>query len=55
MKKIHRNRIDLGWIWSKNAMTADNWLLEVKLRINGRGRIGADGMVRRNLSSCLTI
>lgn len=40
-----RLRICLGWIWSKNTMTADNWLLEVKLRINGRGRIGADGMV----------
>jgi len=37
-------RSQKGWIWSKNAMTADNWLLEVKLRVNGRGRIGADGM-----------
>ncbi len=26
-------------------MTADNWLLDVKLRVTGRGRIGADGMV----------
>ena len=29
-------------------MTADNWLLDVKLRITGRGRIGADGMVKKN-------
>ncbi len=28
-------------------MTADNWLLDVKLRVTGRGRVGADGMVRR--------
>lgn len=27
-------------------MTADNWLLDVKLRISGRGRVGADGMVK---------
>jgi hypothetical protein len=36
----------LGWIWTKNAMTADNWLLDVKLRVTGRGRVGADGMVK---------
>jgi len=27
-------------------MTADNWLLDVKLRVTGRGRVGADGMVK---------
>jgi mannose-binding lectin 1 len=37
-------RSQKGWIWSKNAMTADNWLLDVKLRVTGRGRVGADGM-----------
>jgi len=26
-------------------MTADNWFIDVKLRVTGRGRIGADGMV----------
>ena len=36
----------LGWIWTKNPMTADHWLLDVKLRVTGRGRVGADGMVR---------
>ncbi len=35
-----------GWIWSKNTLTADHWLLDVKLRVTGRGRVGADGMVR---------
>lgn len=28
-------------------MTAENWLLDVKVRISGRGRMGADGMVRK--------
>jgi mannose-binding lectin 1 len=37
-------RSQKGWIWSKNTMTADNWLLDVKLRVTGRGRVGADGM-----------
>jgi hypothetical protein len=27
-------------------MTADNWLLDIKLRVTGRGRVGADGMVK---------
>ena len=26
-------------------MSNDNWEIETVLRINGRGRIGADGMV----------
>ena len=33
-------------------MTADNWLLDVKLRISGRGRVGADGMVKTILLFC---
>ena len=37
----------LGRIWSKTPLTADNWLIELKLRITGRGRVGADGMVKR--------
>ena len=40
--------LNTGWIWSKNTMTADNWLLDVKLRVTGRGRVGADGMVRES-------
>lgn len=37
-------RSQKGRIWSKTPLTADNWLLELKLRITGRGRVGADGM-----------
>ncbi|UJR25079.1 hypothetical protein I4U23_006439 [Adineta vaga] len=37
-------RSQKGWIWSKNPLVADNWLLDVKLRVTGRGRVGADGM-----------
>ncbi|CAF3575516.1 unnamed protein product [Adineta steineri] len=37
-------RSQKGWIWTKNMMTADSWLLDVKLRVTGRGRVGADGM-----------
>jgi len=42
-----KNSFVLGWIWSKNPLTADQWLLDVKLRVTGRGRVGADGMVRK--------
>jgi TRAP-type C4-dicarboxylate transport system permease small subunit len=38
--------IYVGWIWTKNQMTADSWLLDVKIRVTGRGRVGADGMVK---------
>jgi mannose-binding lectin 1 len=33
-----------GRIWSKTNMSSDDWEIEVAVRINGRGRIGADGM-----------
>ena len=33
-------------------MTADNWSLDVKLRVTGRGRLGADGMVN---DTCLRL
>jgi hypothetical protein len=42
-----KNCFVLGWIWSKNPLIADQWLLDVKLRVTGRGRVGADGMVRK--------
>ena len=38
-------RSQKGRIWTKTPLTADHWLLELKLRITGRGRVGADGMV----------
>ncbi|CAF2899800.1 unnamed protein product [Rotaria sp. Silwood2] len=37
-------RSQRGWIWSKNSLSANDWLLDVKLRVTGRGRLGADGM-----------
>lgn len=40
-----------GRIWCKNVATASDWEVEVTLKINGRGRIGADGMVHRLHSS----
>lgn len=33
-----------GRIWSKNHMTSDDWEVDVAVRVNGRGRVGADGM-----------
>jgi hypothetical protein len=39
----------LGWIWSKNPLSADHWVLDIKLRVTGRGRVGADGMVRERI------
>lgn len=33
-----------GRIWCKNPVTADDWEIDVAVRVNGRGRIGADGM-----------
>ena len=38
-------RSQKGQIWSKHTMTNNNWEIEVSLRVSGRGRIGADGMV----------
>jgi mannose-binding lectin 1 len=37
-------RSQKGWIWSKNPLSADRWVLDIKLRVTGRGRVGADGM-----------
>ncbi|CAF1593851.1 unnamed protein product, partial [Adineta ricciae] len=37
-------RSQRGRIWTKNPLVADHWLLDVKLRVTGRGRVGADGM-----------
>lgn len=37
-------RSQKGRVWSKNNVTFDDWEIQVALRINGRGRIGADGM-----------
>lgn len=33
-----------GWVWSKNTVPYDNWVIEVTFRVTGRGRVGADGL-----------
>lgn len=35
-----------GWVWSRNQMVSEHWEIEVIFRVTGRGRIGADGLVR---------
>ena len=35
-----------GWVWSKEKFAHANWMFDVSLKIAGRGRVGADGMVR---------
>lgn len=46
LKTIKFNTIiTTGAVWSKNPLVSPHWQLEVAVRITGRGRIGADGMV----------
>ncbi|CAI9732606.1 protein ERGIC-53-like isoform X2 [Octopus vulgaris] len=33
-----------GWVWTKNPVPHDNWVIEVTFRVTGRGRVGADGL-----------
>ena len=35
----------IGWTWTKNPVTFDQWSVECVFKITGRGRIGADGLV----------
>ena len=35
----------IGWAWTKNAVTFDQWSVECVFKVTGRGRIGADGLV----------
>jgi len=35
----------IGAIWTKEQTKFDWWTVEIIFRINGRGRIGADGLV----------
>ncbi|XP_014681535.1 PREDICTED: protein ERGIC-53-like [Priapulus caudatus] len=37
-------RSQKGYMWTNTPFQADHWEIEVTIRINGRGRIGADGM-----------
>ena len=34
-----------GSVWSKNKLEAPGWEIEAGVRVTGRGRVGADGMV----------
>jgi mannose-binding lectin 1 len=34
-----------GWVWSKIAFTASNWMFDTSFSISGRNTYGADGMV----------
>lgn len=41
-------RSQRGSVWTKNKVTFDHWEAEVTFRVSGRGRMGADGLVRRH-------
>ncbi len=34
-----------GWVWSVNPLAADHWMMDISMRITGRLKNGADGMV----------
>ena len=33
-----------GRLWSRNPVNFDNWIIDVVIRVHGRGKVGADGM-----------
>ena len=35
-----------GWIWAKQPFSHGHWMVDVSLRVTGRLKTGADGMVR---------
>lgn len=39
-------RSQKGAIWTKNHINFDWWEVDIVFRVTGRGRIGADGLVR---------
>lgn len=41
-------RSQRGSVWTKNKVNFDHWEAEVTFRVSGRGRMGADGLVRRH-------
>ena len=41
----------IGSVWSKNKLEAPGWEIEAGVRVTGRGRVGADGMVRQDTLS----
>ncbi len=34
-----------GWVWSVNPLVANDWMVDMSMRITGRLKNGADGMV----------
>lgn len=39
-------RSQKGSVWTKNPVSFEHWEAEVAFRVSGRGRMGADGLVR---------
>lgn len=44
-------RSQRGSVWTKNIVNFEHWEAEVTFRVSGRGRMGADGLVRRGKTS----
>jgi len=42
-------RSQKGAIWSKEKTNFDWWEVEVTFRVTGRGRVGADGLVKKGI------
>jgi len=42
-------RSQKGAIWTKQPVSFDWWEVEIAFRVSGRGRVGADGLVRNIL------
>lgn len=43
-------RSQRGSAWTKNRVKFEHWEAEVTFRVSGRGRMGADGLVREATS-----
>lgn len=35
-----------GWVWAKHKFSHKHWMVDITMRISGRLKNGADGMVR---------
>ena len=43
-----------GWVWAKNAYSHPHWMIDVSLKVTGRLKHGADGMVCQHSARLLT-
>lgn len=34
-----------GWVWTKDTFSSNHWMVDVSLRVTGRLKTGADGLV----------